>query len=110
MEGSRPARDGDGVINSETARERRLEARQHRSEREHARAHHLEDELLLARADDGTRERYPLRAAQASPTAPAGSALAAPSARGWNAYSSESTSASHEASITFSDTPIELQS
>ena len=88
----------------------RLEARQHRAEREHARAQHLEDELLLALAEDRPRERYPLGAAQASPDRRRrGVRRSRPRPpRGWKAYSSESTSASHEASMTFSETPIEL--
>ena len=53
-------------------------------------AQHLEHELLLARADDGLGERDHTR-----------------SRAGCSAYSSESTSASHDAAMMFSLTPIE---
>ncbi len=67
-----------------------LEALAHRAQREPAGAQHLEHQLLLARADLRPRQRYLLGLAH----------------RGWKAYSSESTSASQEASMMFSETPI----
>ena len=84
---------------------RALEALAHRPEREPARAQHLEDELLLARAEVWLREWDRLGLAVRSrrePPYPPLSALA----RGWKAYSSESTRASQEASMMFSETPI----
>ncbi len=54
------------------------------------RAQHLQDQLLLARADLRPRELDRLGCSVAH----------------WNAYSSESTSASQEASMMFSETPI----
>ena len=86
----RAARHRDRVLDPEPGGELALEALAHRPERQPAGAQHLEHQLLLAR--------------RRSRAAPAGSARS--HRRGWKAYSSESTSASQEASMMFSETPI----
>ena len=89
-----PAGDRDRVLDAEPGGEVALEALAHRAQREPARAQHLEHELLLALAELGLASGI-------------GSFVGARSLiRGWNAYSSESTSASQEASMMFSETPI----
>ena len=52
-----PLETAEACGDAELRREGRLEARQHRPEREHPRAQDLEHELLLARAEDGSGER-----------------------------------------------------
>ena len=89
----RAAGDRDRVLDPEPGGELALEALAHRPQREPARAQHLEHQLLLARAELGPGERDRL-------------GVAARSRHGWKAYSSESTSASQEASMMFSETPI----
>ena len=92
VKGGRPARDRDRVPDPEPLGEPALEALDHRAQREPARAQDLEHQLLLARVDlrAGERDRVGFR----------------PFAHSWKAYSSESTSASQEASMMFSETPI----
>src|SRR5213076_2101538 len=90
VQASRPGGDRARVRHPEPCRERLLERRHARPERELPGAQHLEHELLLARADDGLGEWDHTR-----------------SRAGCSAYSSESTSASHEAAMMFSLTPIE---
>ena len=84
------ARDGDRVLDAQPLGEGPLEALAHRAQREPAGAQDLERQLLLALADLRPGQRYLLGAAH----------------RGWKAYSSESTRASQEASMMFSETPI----
>ena len=95
-----PRGDRHRVVDPEPAGEGALEALQHRPEREPARAQDLEHQLLLARAEVGPGERDLLGCHRRTP------GCASRRACGWNAYSSESTSASHEASMMFSETPI----
>src|SRR4051794_1637995 len=85
----RAAGDRDRVGGAEPGGELALEARAHRPQREPPGAQHLDYELLLAGADRGPGERY-LLGLEAH----------------WKACSSESTSASQEASMMFSETPI----
>ena len=66
-------------------------------------AQHLEHQLLLARPDLGPRERDRFGVRQRSMR---GGPYSRVAVRGWKAYSSESTSASQEASMMFSETPI----
>ena len=87
------ARHRDRVLDPEEVGEGALEALPHRPEREPPRAQDLEHQLLLALAEVRARQRDRLEVAHRR--------LAH-----WNAYSSESTSACQEASITFPDTPI----
>ena len=76
----------------------RSKRRQHRAERELARAQDLEDELLLALAEDRLGERDQRRRRRRARAA---------ACRAASACSSESTSACHDAAMTFSCTPIE---
>ena len=87
----RAARHRAGVARAEPRRERLLELRHARAERELARAQHLEHGLLLGLAEDGLGERDRHACGARERTMPA---------------SSESTSASQLASITFSCTPM----
>ena len=92
-----------------------LELTEQRAERQPAGAEHFEHPLLLALADHGPRERDGLgdgRRGRVGPRHEPGAEDAAASderrlEETRIPYSSESTSASHEASITFSETPIE---
>src|SRR6185437_409402 len=91
--------------------EKRLELGELGTEGEPPRAQHLDHGPLLLRAQDRLGQRDLLGAHCASPGA--GTALAlsprSPSGRrpGCMPYSSESTSASHDAAIRFSETPID---
>ena len=89
VQGGGAAGDHDRVLDPEPGGELALEALAHRAQREPAGAQHLQHQLLLARADLRPRKLNLL------------DLLAH-----WNAYSSESTSASQEASMMFSETPI----
>ena len=99
----------DGVGDPQVVGEGALEALLHRPERQPAGPQHLEHQLLLALADDGLRERdRPLdRVPQLTPARRAERSRRAAGVPRWNAYSSESTSASQDASMMFSETPIE---
>ncbi len=99
VERRRAAGDRDRVLDPEPGGQLALEALAHRPQREPARAQHLEHQLLLARAQLGTRQADRRLFAVA---AHEGSFAT----RGWKAYSSESTSACQEASMMFSDTPV----
>ena len=57
MQAGRAARNRRRMFRSHPVGKGALKARPHRTEREHARAQHLEDQLLLARANVGLRER-----------------------------------------------------
>ena len=57
VQAGRATGDGGGVLRADPVGEGALETRPHRTEREHARAQHLEYELLLTRTDVGLRER-----------------------------------------------------
>ena len=96
VQGGGAAGDRDRVLDPEPGGELALEALAHRPQREPAGAQHLEHQLLLARAD--------LAAGRAGSVA--ARLAGCSSACGWKAYSSESTSASQEASMMFSETPI----
>ena len=90
------AGDRDRVLDPQPLGEGPLEALAHRPEREASRAQHLERQLLLALAEvgPGQRDRLVVGCGAGSSTC------------GWKAYSSESTSASQEASMMFSETPM----
>src|SRR6478672_7061400 len=90
MQTGGPGRNRRGVRRAHPRGERLLERRRPRAERELPGAQHLEHELLLARTDDRLRERDHTRVRA-----------------GCSAYSSESTSASQDAAMMFSLTPIE---
>ena len=105
----RAGRDRAGVARADARGERRLERRHARAERELARAQHLEHRLLLGLADHGLGERDRRRCVACVMTARARRPpRRACGARGPGSMpaSSESTSASQLASITFSETPI----
>ena len=125
VQGARSRRDGHRVVDAEPLGEPALESLEHRAQREPRRAHHLEDQLLLARPQVGARERkearitarrllrsrsshWPATTSRAFDSAPAsGAGGVRGRTPGWKAYSSESTSASQEASMMFSETPID---
>src|SRR3954451_3936051 len=90
MQPGRPGRDGGRMRSADACGKGILEGGYPRPQGQLAGAQHLEDELLLACADDwlGERDHTRVRA-------------------GCSAYSNESTSASHEAAMMFSLTPIE---
>ena len=97
---------GDAQVVGELA----LEAVLHRPQRQPPGAQHLEHELLLALAEQRLRERDLLHLGHpGSATTSAARRPPPAGCRGWNAYSSESTSASQDASMMFSETPIEPQ-
>ena len=89
VQGGGAAGDRDRVLDPEPGRQLALEALAGRAQREPAGAQHLQHQLLLAGAEIGLGQRNLLDAVPH-----------------WKAYSSESTSASQEASMMFSETPI----
>ena len=97
MKGRGPGGHRDRVRDAEMVGEGALEPLLHRPEREPPRPQDLEHQLLLALAED--------RLGQGDPLGHETRACC-----GWKAYSSESTRASHEASMMFSDTPMEPHS
>ena len=101
VQARRAARDGARVRRAQARGEGLLELREPRAERELAGAQDLQHPALLLGAEDRARELDGLRAHETARVALAG----------WGRpccipYSSESTSACQDASITFSETPI----
>src|SRR5207302_11492121 len=102
-----PTRNCARVGPAHPLRKRALERFEPGAERQPARPQHLEHALLLPLSEDRPRERDLLVAAVAHEAGSAGAA--SPLLATCIPYSSESSSASQEASMMFSDTPIEPQ-
>ena len=100
VEAGRAARDGDGVLHPDALGPGALEAGHHRAQRELAGAQHLVHQLALTIADDRLRER------DALPVDAQPAAAARLRATRRVPCSTLSSSASHEASMTFSLTPM----
>ncbi len=105
VQAGRPAGDGARMRRADACGERALELRHARPERELAGAQHLDHRVLLGLPQDRPCERD-LLLAHADSAAALRAAAPRSRRRPCSGYSSESTSACHEAAMTFSPTPI----
>src|SRR5438874_9845192 len=100
MQAGGAARDGARVTGADARGKRDLELLEQRSKREPAGAQYRQHTLLLCRSDQRPGERDLFGAHERCGAAAFSRLRCIP-------YSSESTSASHEDSMMFSETPIE---